>query len=81
MQDKIENQIDELLNEFKSLGIDFFGEMKKGELDEKTSRCLLRALYDKELFKEAFGAYPDEHFLMQEGLTQEEAQYVLKHLA
>jgi hypothetical protein len=79
MQDKIEKQIDELIGEFKGLGIDFFGEMKKGGVNEKTSRCLLRALHDKELFKEAFGAYPDEYFLMQEGLTQEEANYVLKH--
>ncbi len=79
MRDKIEKQIDELINESKKVGIDFLEEMKKKGIDEKTARYGLRALLDKKTFKKVFGVKQEEYFLMKEGLTKEEAHYVIKH--
>jgi hypothetical protein len=80
MQDKIEKQIDKLLDSSKSLGFDYLGEMKKGGIDEKTARHTLRLLLDENLFKKTFGVNKAEYFLMEENhLTLEEARYVIKH--
>jgi len=79
MPDEIDKQIDEFLNGFKEYGIDFFGDMKKQGIDEKTARIHLRLMFDEELHKKVFGVTRLEGYLMEQGLTIEEARYVIKH--
>lgn len=79
MSDELDKQINKLLNGFREYGIDFFGEMKKHGIDEKEARMCLRLMFDEELFKKTFGVTRAEHYLMEEGLTLEEARYVIQH--
>lgn len=80
MPDELDKEIDGFLNGFKEYGIDFFEEMKKLGIDEKTTRIHIRLMFDEELYKKVFGFTRDEHYLMGEGLTLEEARYVIQHL-
>ena len=86
MADEIDELIEDFLNESKKLGIDIIEELKrecaeksKREYTEKELRYFFRLIFDQELFKKTFGVTLVEYQLMKDGLTLEEAQYVIEH--
>ena len=79
MPDEIDNQIDELVNGLKEIDFDVIGWLKERGLEGKGARYFLRLIVDDGFFKKEFGVTKAEHYLMNEGLTLEEAQYVIKH--